>query len=210
LDGGRVLRAILWGASKDTSRATIIAANVGRFIAYAFIAWGLVMVLHGNYYDGIWMAFIGWFLESAAIAQVQQQRLHDILKRYRVIQAMTRHLTMISADTPLDRLVHDHLLSSGKRAYVVQRNGIPIGMLTIHQLKNVPKERWATTTVEQVMIPMEEVRTISPEDDLWKALSAMDRDGVNQLLVVDQGEVIGMLSREDVVSFLRTLNDQGV
>jgi len=207
LDGGRVLRAILWGASKDTSWATLVAANVGRFIAYGFIALGLVMMFRGHYYDGVWLAFIGWFLESAAVAQVQQQKIRDMLSRYRVAQAMSRKLNLLPADTPLDVLVHEHLLGSGKRAYVVQRDGAPAGILTIHQIRKAPKDRWALTTAAEVMIPQREARTISPEDDLWTALSAMDREGVNQLLVMEDGQIVGMLSREDLVSFLQTLHE---
>ena len=210
LDGGRVLRAMLWGMSKDTSQATIIAANVGRFIAYGFIALGLIMMLQGNFFDGVWMAFIGWFLESAAVAQVQQQKLRDILKRYRVAQAMNTRLTLLPADTPLDVLVHEHLLGSGKRAYVVQRDGVPLGMVTIHQIKKAPKDAWDTTTASDVMIPMQEARAISPGEDLWTALSAMDREGVNQLLVVDHGRIVGMISREDLVSFLQMIHEMGV
>jgi Zn-dependent protease len=210
LDGGRVLRAILWGASKDTHRATLIAANVGRFIAYGFIALGLVMILKGNFFDGMWLAFIGWFLESAAVAQVQQQKLRDILSRYHVFQAMNTHLALLPAHTTLDVIVHQHLLSSARRAYLVARDGIPVGMLTIHQIQTVPRQQWEHTTAEDVMIPLEQARIVAPSDDLWTALSAMDREGVNQLLVMDRGQVVGMLSREDVVSFLQTLNALGV
>ena len=210
LDGGRVLRAILWGASKDIHRATTTAANVGRFIAYGFIAIGLLMMMGRNFFDGMWLAFIGWFLESAAVAQVQQQKLRDILSRYWVKQAMNTHFTLLPAHTTLDVLINQHLLGSGKRAYVVQRQGAPVGILTIHQLQQAPKSAWTTTTAEDIMIPLDKARTISPDADLWTALSAMDREGVNQLLVVDQGKVIGMISREDLVSFLQTLHALGV
>ncbi len=209
LDGGRVLRAILWGISNDTSHATIVAANVGRFIAYAFIALGLIMMLRGNFFNGIWLAFIGWFLESAAVAQVQQQKLRDLLKRYQVAQAMNPHLALLPSDIPLDILVHEYLLGSGKRAYVVHREGNPIGIVTIHQIKHVPKEAWPSITAGEVMIPLEKARTISPHDDLWTALAAMDREGVNQLLVVEGRRVVGMLSREDLVSFLQTIQELG-
>lgn len=209
LDGGRVFRSILWGMSKDTHRATIIAANTGRFIAYAFIALGVVMMLHNDLYNGLWMIFIGWFLESAAVAQVQQQKLQDILSRYDVRLAMTSRFNLLPAHTTLDVLADNHLLNSAKRAYVVQKNNIPVGLLTIHQLQRAPKSQWTTTTAEQVMIPLGETKTVTPDDTLWTALSAMDRQGVNQLLVIDEGRIVGALSREDVVSFLQRINMAG-
>ena len=210
LDGGRVLRAILWGASRDTHRATLIAANVGRFIAYGFIALGLFMILGGNAFDGLWMAFIGWFLESAAVAQVQQQKLRDILSRYQVRQAMTTHLATVPAHLTLDVLLHQHVLMGGKRAYVVELAGQPVGLVTLHQIKQVPQNRWPTTTVREMMIPLDQVQAVSPDDDLWTALAKMDREGVNQVLVLAQGQLVGMLSREDVVSFLQTIHSLGM
>lgn len=210
LDGGRVLRAIIWGASNDTRKATIIAANVGRFFAYLFIFAGLAMIFAGDMYDGLWLAFIGWFLESAAVAQVQQQRLSDILSRYPVRQAMTTHVATIPAHLTLDVVAEQHLLEGGKRAYVVMEGNRPVGLLTAHQFKQAPRAQWPATTVAQVMIPLSEVKSIAPDDDLWTALSQMDRVGVNQLLVLDHGAIIGVLSREDIVSFLQQLAAMGV
>ena len=79
LDGGGVFRAIVWGITHDLRRATLIAANLGRFIAYLFIVFGVWQMLGGNFMNGMWIAFIGWFLESAAKGQVQQLALHDML-----------------------------------------------------------------------------------------------------------------------------------
>ncbi len=210
LDGGRVLRAILWGTGRDARRATIQAANVGRFIAYGFILLGVVQMLHGDLFGGLWMAFIGWFLESAAVAQVQQQKLHDILSRYQVRQAMQTHLSLLPAHATLDTIVHHYLLAAGRRVYVVEDQGKPIGLLTIHQVKEVPKTDWGHITAAQIMIPLEQVRTITPDADLWTALSAMDRAGVNQLLVLEQDHVVGMITREDLVSFLQTIHALGM
>lgn len=208
LDGGRVLRAAIWASTRDMHRATILAANVGRIIAYGFIFFGLGMVFSGELMDGMWMAFIGWFLESAAVAQVQQQKLQDILSQYTVRQAMSPHMALIPGDMTLDVLAEHHFLKGG-RAYVVQEHGRPAGLLTIHQLRKAPKSRWPQTTAAEVMIPLDQARTIGPEDDLWSALEKMDREGVNQLLVVENGAIIGTLSREDLVSFLRHIHLTG-
>ena len=209
LDGGRVLRAFIWGATHDTHRATIIAANVGRLIAYIFIFIGLSMTLAGNIYDGLWMAFIGWFLESAAVAQVQQQKLQDILSRFTVRQAMSGHMATIPGNITLAALAEHHLLNGKGRAYVVQQHNQPVGLITIHQLSKAPKAQWPQTTAAQAMIPLDQARTIGPDDDLWTALLKMDREGVNQLLVVENGVVIGALSREDLVSFLQHIHMTG-
>ncbi len=209
LDGGRVLRAFIWGATHDTHKATLIAANTGRLIAYGFIFVGLIMVFAGDLFDGLWMAFIGWFLESAAVAQVQQQKLRDILSRYQVRQAMSTNPTTLPAHLTLDVLAEHHLLSGGKRAYIVEKNGQPVGILTIHQLQKAPKSQWSTTTVEQIMIPISRAKTVHLDDDLWTALSQMDREGVNQVLVVENGALAGILSREDLVSFLQHITMAG-
>ncbi len=209
LDGGRVLRAIIWGASHDTHKATLIAANVGRFFAYLFIFIGLAMILGGNIYDGLWMAFIGWFLESAAVAQVQRQKLKDILSRYTVRQAMSTKLAALPGHITLDALAEHHFLDRGGRAYLVQKNGRPAGLLTIHQLRKTPKKQWSVTTAEQVMIPLAQARTVHLDDDLWTALLHMDREGVNQVLVVENGAIVGTLSREDLISFLQHINAAG-
>jgi len=209
LDGGGIFRAIVWRITHDMRRATIIAANVGRFIAYIFIFLGVWQILAGNLINGIWIAFIGWFLESAAVAQVQQQALRDILAGRRVSQAMNRQYSSLSADTTLQKLVEDHILSSGRRSFVVERGDEAIGLLTLHNLKEVPRSEWQRRTVFQIMIPIEQVKRVSPDGGLWAALEQMDRDGVNQLPVMTDGHIVGMLSREDIIGYLRTLREIG-
>jgi Zn-dependent protease len=210
LDGGGVLRAIVWGVTHDMRRATLIAANVGRFIAYLFIFFGVWQILGGNFMNGLWIAFIGWFLESAARGQVQQLALHDILAGHKVAQAMNRQYVAIPADTTLQHLVDDHILASGRRSFVVKRSDVVIGLLTLHHFKGIPRSDWPTMTAVQAMIPAEQMKHVRPDAELWAALEEMDRDGVNQLPVMADGQIQGMLSREDVVSYLRTLRELGV
>ena len=209
LDGGGVFRAIVWGITHDLRRATLIAANLGRFIAYLFIILGVWQMFTGNFMNGLWIAFIGWFLESAARGQVQQLALRTMLAGHKVLQAMNRQYTTISADTTLQTLVDDHILGNGRRSFVVKRNSDTIGLLTLHHVKEIPRSEWPTTISAQAMIPIEQTKRVHPEAELWTALEEMDRDGVNQLPVMADGKIQGMLSREDVITFLRTLQELG-
>lgn len=209
LDGGRVLRAIIWGASHNMRRATLIAATVGRGIAYLFILAGVWQMFTGNFGNGLWIAFIGWFLENAAVGQVQQQMLHEQLAGHTVSQAMSRSYTAIPPDVTIQQLVDRHILDRGQRSFVVEQNGSISGLLTLHHVKEIPRGEWSTSTVVRAMIPAMEMKSTRPEAELWAALAEMDRDGVNQLPVMSNSHVVGMLSREDVVSFLRTLQELG-
>jgi Zn-dependent protease/CBS domain-containing protein len=209
LDGGGIFRAAVWGITHNLRRATLIAANLGRFIAYLFIGLGVWQMFAGNLMNGMWIAFIGWFLESAAKGQVQQLALHDTLAGHKVSQAMNRHYTAVPADITLQRLVDVHILGSGLRSFVVKKSNEAVGLLTLHHVKEVPRSAWPTTTSAQAMIPMEQTKRVQPDAELWAALEEMDRDGVNQLPVMADGHIQGMLSREDVITFLRTLQEVG-
>jgi Zn-dependent protease/CBS domain-containing protein len=209
LDGGGVFRSIVWRVTHNMHRATLIAANAGRFIAYLFIVFGVWQILVGNLFNGIWIAFIGWFLESAARGQAQQLALQDLLAGRKVSHAMNRHYVSVPADDTLQHLVEDHILGSGQRSFVVKRGDAVIGLLTIHRLKEISRSDWPSTTAAQAMISMEQVKRVRPDAELWSALEEMDRDGVNQLPVMTNGRIDGMLSREDVVSYLRTLHEIG-
>jgi Zn-dependent protease/CBS domain-containing protein len=209
LDGGGVFRAIVWGATHSMRRATLIAANVGRFIAYLFIFFGVWRVLAGNFIGGMWIAFIGWFLESAARGQVQQLGLHDALAGHEVSQAMNRQYTAIRSDITLQQLVDDHILARGLRSFVVKQGDAVAGLLTLHQIKEIPRSDWPAITVAKAMMPVEQMKQVRPDTGLWEALEEMDHDGVNQLPVMADGQIQGMLSREDVVSYLRTMRELG-
>lgn len=207
LDGGRVFRALVWGITHSLRQATLIAANVGRLIAFLFILAGVWRVFTGDFGNGLWIAFIGWFLESAAAAQIQQQQVQDLFAGHKVAEAMSRNYIAIPAETSLQQLVDDHVLGSGRRCFVVKQGDDVIGLLTLHHIKEVPRAEWPTTTAAQAMIPVTQVKQVQPDTGLWAALQEMDRDGVNQLPVMADGQMLGMLRREDTITFLRTLQE---
>lgn len=207
LDGGGIFMAIVWRLTNNVRRATIIAANVGRFIAYLFIIVGVYFAFTGNFINGIWIAFIGWFLESAASGQVRQQKIQELLAGHQVKEAMSLAYTTVLADSSLQELVDEHILGQGRRSFLVERGDQVIGLLTLHNIKETPRDQWGTIRAYQVMISLDNLKTIRPETELWSAIEEMDRDGVNQLPVMIDGRIEGMLSREDVISYLRTLQE---
>jgi Zn-dependent protease len=209
LDGGRVFRAIVWAATKNLRRATLTAANVGRFFGFLFIFFCVWQVFSGNLGGGLWIAFIGWFLDGAASGQVQQVMLQGALAGHRVTQAMSTGCTAVPADLTLQQLVDEHILTSGRRCFLVNRGENTLGLMTLHRVKEVSRPEWANTTAAQVMLPLGELKRIGPDTELWTALQLMDRDGVNQLPVMTDSQVVGMLSREDVITFLRTVQELG-
>jgi CBS domain-containing protein len=207
LDGGRVLRAILWGTTHSLRRATLIAANLGRFIAYGFIGLGVWEVFSGNFGNGLWIAFIGWFLESAASSQIRQQTIHDLLEGHHVADAMRRDYVSILPNVTLEQLINQHILGNGQRSLVVKQDNQVAGLVTLHNVKAISSSDWSSKTASQVMIPVSEMKHISPDAELEEALGEMDRDGVNQLPVMIGDEIQGVLGRGDVITFLRTLSD---
>ncbi len=207
LDGGRVLRAILWGTTRSLRRATLTAANVGRMIAFLFILGGVFRVFSGDLAGGLWIAFIGWFLESAATGQIQQQMVQSLLAGHHVSEAMSTNYAVVPADTTLQEMVDHHILASGRRSFVVVRDREVVGLSTLHHIKEIPRDRWPQVTVADALVPVDRMRWIRPEAELMNAIEQMDRDGVNQLPVMADHHILGMLSREDVISYLRTLQE---
>jgi Zn-dependent protease len=207
LDGGRVFRAIVWSVTKNLRRATVMAGNMGRIIGYLFIFVGVWLALSGNLVNGLWIAFIGWFLENAALSQVRQQEVQSLLAGHKATEAMGHNFTTIPSDVTLQNLVNEHVLAAGRRSFIVEENGQMAGLLTLHHIKEIPQEKWAITTAAQVMTPVTEVKRIQPDAELWSAMEEMTEDGVNQLPVMSNGHILGILSREDLITYLHTLKE---
>jgi len=206
LDGGRVFRAILWRASHSYHRATVAAGISGRFFGFLLIFLGIWQALTGDIAGGIWIAFIGWFLESAAGSQLQQESLHNLLGDHRVADAMQRNFVRAPAAASLQDLVDGYFLPSNTRAVVVDRFDGRIGLVTLASLGETPRSDWVATPASQVMTPLEALHTTRPNAILWSALEKMGRDGVDQLPVVDENSnLVGILSREDILHYLNML-----
>lgn len=209
LDGGGVLMAIVWGITHDRHRAILFASVTGTVFAYLFIFFGVFQIFGGDILNGLWTTFIGWFLLTASRGRVQQEKIKGLLSGHKASEAMSRNYTAIQSDTTLQYLVDDHILGGSRRSFIVEKAGQVIGLLTLHHLKDIPKDQWSTTTAAQAMIPASQMKQIRLDTELWDALEEMDRDGVNQLPVMTGSQIQGMLTREDVISYLRKIQEPG-
>jgi len=210
LDGGRVLRSILWYRGRSLLQATRAASFVGQVVAYLFIVIGVWQIFIGQWGNGIWIAFIGWFLDNAAQASLRQMAIKSLLADHTVREVMTWDCYTLPPTVPLDELVNQHLLAAGRRCFPIVQDDWLLGLLTLHNIKGVPRTRWAETTAGQAMTPLSLLKAIGPEDGLWSAMQEMTEEGVNQLPAMDGEQLIGMLARDNLVSFIRVRAELGI
>lgn len=203
LDGGRVFRAIVWRITGDFRQATWLASGLGRLVAYGFIFWGVLQIFGGNWADGLWIAFIGWFLDGAAARGYQQVAVQEVLSGHTVREAMTTDCPAVPRRLTLDVLVDQVVLPSGKHCFPVLEDGQLIGLLTLHLIKDVPREHRETTRVEDVMIPHAELKMVHPDDQLTTILERMGDEEVGQFPVVEDGRLVGMVARESLLNFIK-------
>jgi len=203
MDGGRVLRAIVWGLTKSYSRGTRVAASVGSLIAYGFIFIGVVLVFNGQIANGIILAFIGWFVLMSAQGNVQQLTLQQELTGVTVEHVMTRDFAVVQAGATLAQVINETFLAYNTRAGSVEQGGRFVGIVTLSDVVRVPQDRWEGTRVEAVMIPMARLISVAPTDQVLAALERLQQGSFNQLPVIANGHIVGLLTRNDLLRFVQ-------
>ena len=210
LDGGRVLRAILWGTTGSMVRGTVIASVIGQILAFGFIGYGLLILLDGDFLTGIWIGFIGWFLNSAAEATRRQVQVQEGFRGVRVGDVMTPDPPFVSPALPVRELVNSHILQRGLRAIPVAQDGRIVGLVTLSDVKHLPESEWSNNSVGAIMT-RPPLKTIKPTEPVTRALEGLVNQDVNQLVVVgDDGTLLGTLSRGDVMRFLQMRGELGI
>ncbi len=205
LDGGRVFRAIVWRSTGNFRRATAVATFTGRFFGFSLIFIGVWLALSGAVLDGLWTAFIGWFLESAAASQLQQQVLKDLLAGHRVSEMMSRDCIAVLGDLNLQELVDTYVLGSGHRCFVVTKGDQTIGLITLSEITKVPRSSWSSTKIADVMIPSEKLTLTPANAEAWPTVEKMEQNGISQTPIGDGRKIIGVLSRDDLIHYLGVL-----
>jgi Zn-dependent protease/predicted transcriptional regulator len=208
LDGGRVLRSLIWGVRRDRATATKIAARGGQAVAGLFVLWAGYRVLNGDP-GGLWMGLIAYFLYGAATQTLQQEQVVRAVTGAHVAQLMTSDYVAVPPGTRVATLVRDHVLPHNLRAIPIVDDGRFVGLVTIADLRKVEQDQWPTTAVESVMTPASELASVAPNDDLAVALDRFDGNAP-LLPVVTDGRIVGLLFRESVGGYVRMREMLGV
>ena len=207
LDGGRVLRSIVWAITKNADKSTRIAARIGQVVAALFIFDGIWQFFSGAGFGGLWIAFIGWFLMDAAKASYGQSEITAAFQGVRVSQVMSRDCVTVNRGMSLQEFVDTYLLTTGQRCYAVEEHGHLVGLITPRDVGAIPREVWDKTTVRDAMRPLEKLHIITPDTPVLDALKLMAGNDVNQLPVVANGILQGVVSRSQLMQLLQTRSE---
>lgn len=211
LDGGRVLRAGLWHWSRNLSESTRIAATFGQGIGYLMIIGGFLTYFLGGDFGDLWLALIGWFLVNSARSSYQQMVLQDALGGIPVGAVMTTEVDTIPAEVILDHAVHDYIMARNHPAFpVVAGDGRLVGLLCIDDIRRVPREAWSHVTAGQVVAGLTTQHTIASTTSAWEALVRMSEGRCGRLLVMDGGQLRGIISRTDIMRITRSRLELGM
>jgi len=208
LDGGRVFRSLMWHFSGNYKRSTRIATRVGQGVGYLFILGGISIVFLQpfglNWFSGLWLVFIGWFLQSAASASYRQAQWHEALRGVIASQVMTSHYMTVPPNITVNQLVQGYILPTGQRFFLVAGEDRFKGILTLHNIKSVSQSNWDTTPVEKIMVPADQLKVARSEQDALSVMEQMNENDINQMPVVHEGRVIGLITRDNLIRALRT------
>ncbi len=207
LDGGRVLRALVWWKTGDLERATQMSARIGQGVAGIFIVIGIFHFFAGGGLGGLWIAFIGWFLLGAAKESSVEIGLKKSLAGVRVGDVMARNCPTVDGHSSIQDFVDHELLRTGRRCFVVVEDGRVAGLVTPHEVREADRTEWAVTALDKVMRPLATLRTLPPDASLMSALEAMGREDLNQLPIVSDGRLEGVLSRSEILAYLQTRSE---
>lgn len=214
LDGGRVLRSLLWKATDNLHKATRWASRVGQLVAWIFIISGIAMifgaqipVLGTGLLNGLWLAFIGWFLNNAAIASYRQVVISDLLEDVSVERLMRSDIAIVPPDLPVSDLVYKWIMGTDERAFPVVDSARMIGLVCLEDARKIPREEWETTTVSEIMTRADQLDVVTPQEDAGKALEKLTRRDVRQMPVLHNGNLVGLLRRRDIIKWLQLQSD---
>lgn len=210
LDGGRVLRSIVWKVSGSLRTGTRVTTIVGEVIAYLLILLGIWFFFGGNLLDGIWLGFIGWFLLSAAQSANSQSMLQSVFKGVTVGEVMNPSPITVPANISLQKLLDDYFLPRGLRSAMVTQLDQLAGLITLADIRSIPREQWSEVPVGHAMIPVDRLHIVSPQQSLNDVLPLMAGRDVNQLPVVQDGRLVGVLSRDAIVRYMEVRRDLGL
>ncbi|SHF06039.1 site-2 protease family protein [Alkalibacter saccharofermentans] len=203
LDGGRVLRAIIWKVKGDMQKATKIASSLGSFFGYFLIFNGVFLALAGNLFNGVWFLFIGWFITQASQSSYQHVLMNDMFNKICVNKFMTENIVAVEYYVNLQQLVEEYYYKYKFSMFPVMRLDEVMGIVTIDEIKKVDRAIWDETTVGSISRKLTEDFVVSPRDTVSTAMEKVFKNGVGRVLVMEDGNMLGIVSRTDILNYIR-------
>ena len=202
LDGGRVLRALIWNTSKNLRKATRITSNIGLGFGAVLITLGALSLIMGNMIGGIWWIILGLFIRGAARSSYQQVMVRRALEGEKVSRFMSPDPVTVDAGMTLHELIEDYFYTHYHKLYPVTENGRLVGCVTVRDAQGVDRSHWDDTKVGEITRPCDDTNTVAPDEDAMKALEKLSRAGSSRMMVVEDQHVVGILSLKDLMQFL--------
>jgi Zn-dependent protease/predicted transcriptional regulator len=209
LDGGRIFRAVIWGITKDFSRATLIAGSSGKVVAYALMAIGGYQAFYKNeWYSGLWLGVIGLYLLNAAQQSIAQMTIRDALAGLHASDVMSHEVPTIDGHITLEEYGAE-VLRTGRRCHLVLSGDRLVGMMNVHMLNAVPRAEWTHNSVQSAMIPRDKIQWASPDEPLLRLLERLLTADINQMPVVsgaqdEAPQIVGMVTRDSILRVMQT------
>jgi Zn-dependent protease len=207
LDGGRVFRGSVWKHSHNLVNATRTATRLSESFSLLMMFGGLVLIIFGNFVDGIWIVVLGWFIKSGAETSLKQTLVGEALTGVSIADIMTKDVLTVPPETTVQQLISDYFLVHRHGAYPVVKDEQVLGLITLQSVRNIPKENREFETVQQAMVPSERAVIVKPSVNALDAMQNMAKNKVGRVLVVDQGRLVGIATREDIVRTIQTRQD---
>lgn len=210
LDGGRVFRSLVWWRGRNLLAATRIASRTGEGIAYLLMGVGVVFFFLGSLINGVWFILIGMFLRNASAASYAQMLTETALHGVSAADVAHTEFRAVPPDISLQDLVDWHVLSENVRCFPVVAGAELLGMITLKDIRRIPREEWPHTSVFKTMTPFERVRAVSPRDELHRVMQIMAEADVNQVPVVEGRVLVGMVFRSDILRLIQVRRELGI
>jgi len=203
LDGGRLLRSVIWRATGSFRRATRIASLAGQAVGWLLVAGGVAFLLAGNLAGGIWFAFIGWFLVQAARASYTELQVRQLLRGVQAQDVMASDLVRIPPDLTLQDAVDRYFMRYDHSAFPVDEYGRTIGLLTLRKVRRVPSDQWPASRVRDHMVPLGGQVVVPPDAPMDQVMAKLEDGEAGRVLVAEDGEVVGIITSSDLTRWLR-------
>jgi len=209
MDGGRVLRSILWKATGNLKKATRVASWAGQGMAFLLIFLGIFEFLRGGF-SGLWWILIGWFLHNAAVRGYSEVMIKSVLQGMKAEDLMSKDFETVAGDLSVQDLVDHYILKKKERVFLVSDNGDLKGIVCLEDVKQTPKEKWPHSKVKDIMTPRERLEAVTPDADGNKILTSLATKNIHQVPVMSGDRIEGIICRTDIIRYLQLRSDLGV